>query len=310
MKLLSATFISVAGVPDTTLSFGEGVDGETARPLTVVTGPPASGKTRLLEAILAAKDVIGPYGQPPMAHEWIRSGENAAKIQLTFGLDEDEVRFTGGIATIQRAEALFKPQGSRYEADAAFVSLLERYDHDGRFGKFDYFPANRSVVQGAAAHGLAAIEQRLCRTTRDPRKYAFLPRFLVQLTHDAHGRARFEAALEKLSPTVRYAGSRGDDDLVCFSSNGRPRTRATELASSEADAVIVAATNALIGHERSVVFVDRPELYQGEAGAAQFLSALQGLATELQLIVATSSPAILASVEPSCVIHLAGPGPA
>lgn len=305
MKLLAATFISVEGLPDTTLAFGP-AEGETARPLTIVTGPPASGKTRLLEAILAAKDVIGPYGQPPVARDWIKGGESAAKIQLTFRLDEDEVRFTGGIPAIARAEALFYPQGSKYEADAAFVSLLERYDHEGRFGKFDYFPANRSVVPGVSGHGLSAIEQRLQRTNRDPRKYAFLSRFLIQIMHDGQTRARFEEALEKLSPSVRYAGSPGDNDLVCFSSHKKPRVAATNLASSEADAILFAATNALIGHERSVVFVDRPELYQGEAGALGFLQGLQALAGELQLIVATSSPSILAGVEPSCVIRLQG----
>ncbi len=303
MKLATATFLSISGVPDMTLGLGRGDNG-TARALTVITGPRASGKTRTLEALLAAKDVIAPYGQPPVARDWIRSGEKAAKVQLTFELDEDEVRFVGGGAPVVRAEALFHPQGSRYEADEAFVALLERYEHEPRAGKVDYFPATRSVVQGASGHGLTAIEQRLLRTSRDPRKYAFLPRFIAHVARDASARARFEAALAALSTTVRYVGSAGDDDQVCFESGSRGRVSAAALASSECDAIIFAATSAMICHEKSIVFVDRPELYQDEAGAAAFLEGVASLAADLQLVVATASPAVLSAVDPSCVVRL------
>src|SRR5688572_26376207 len=107
MKISNATFLGVRGLPDVTVRFAEGT-AETADAITVLTGPPASGKTRMIEALIAAKEVVAPYGQPVMGNAWIRPGERGAKIELGFQLDEEEQKI-GGASADSHAEALFGP---------------------------------------------------------------------------------------------------------------------------------------------------------------------------------------------------------
>lgn len=306
MKLLRATFLSIRGVRDATLHFG---DPETGTPyeIVVVTGPPSSGKTRLLEALLAAKEVIAPYGPLTSGAKWIAEGALTAKIELLFHLDEVEQRRAGAAGPIVAAEALFAPERCHPSADDGVVALLERYAHDPAWGKVEYLPENRGAMWPGAMHGLGAMEQRLLRATRDPRKYSFVPRLLVALTWDAAyapARDRFARALASLSPTVRYLGPRQDDPTLCFSSAGRGPVALSDLASREAHAVIVAAVATLLHLDRSIVLVDRPEVSADERDVVAWTSALHALAPGVQLIVATSSPALLAAADPRTVLTL------
>lgn len=303
MKLTQATFLSVRGLPDLTWDLARGTSGG-AHDLVAVTGRPSSGKTRLLEAILAAKEVIAPYG-PPVAWElWVRPGDSAAKIELTFRLDDDEQRRAGGIGETVRAEALFGPKSIRSEADDAFVAVLERYDHNPRYGKLDYFAANRGLPVPGAMHGLSAFEQRLYRLTREPRKYSFVPRLLFEIGMDPARAERLRAALAGLCPDLRYVGPSAGDPLRCMSSRGGPAALPTELSTSEAEALLFAATATLVSYERSIVLIDRPEQSASERSIVGFMGAMRALASDVQLIVATSSPALLASMEQGAILNL------
>lgn len=304
MKLLRATFLSIRGLPDLTWDLGRaGTD--TAHPIAVVSGPPASGKTRVLEAIMAAKEVLGSYGPPPDADAWIRPGDRTAKIELTFVLDEDERRVAGKAPAIVRGEAMFGSQGVRAEVDEGIVDLLERYEHTPAKPKWDYVPAARSVPLLGAPHGTSAIEQRALRLKRDPRKYAFVPRFLAEAAHDGAARARFEAGLTRLAPALQFVGVTSDEPTGAFASRGQKPVGIDELAQSEQDAVIFAATAALVRMERSVWLVDRPESSTDERMASGFVAALGSIAEDVQLVVASSSPSLLAAVDPAAVLHLA-----
>lgn len=306
MKLVRATFLSIAGLPDLTVGFSDSAG--QVNPITLVTGPAASGKTRLLEALIAAKEAIAPYGPPVLAASWIRGGSEAAKIELTFRLDESERRLCGGIDSIVEAEALFNGNTCASEADAGFVSLLERYEHDPRYAKLDYFPANRALPPAGAAQGLGAFEQRLWRLKSEPRKFGFVPRLLMSLATEASARARFEAALTALSSTVRYVGPTGDDALTCFSSAGSRARSVNMLSTSEVDAIVLAATTTMVRHDRSIVLIDRPESGVDESSMPSWASGLASLAPDIQLIVASSSPALRASMPPKAVVALAGGG--
>jgi hypothetical protein len=305
VKLLRATFLSIRGLPDLTCDFTRASHG-TARDIVAVTGRASSGKTRLLEAIIAAKEVIAPYGPLVQGEQWIRVGEYAAKIELTFALDEDEQRRVGGTNPTVSVEALFGQTACTSEADDGFTALLERYEHDARFGKLDYFPANRGIPPAGPMHGLAAFEQRLYRLTRDPRKYSFVPRLLYELAMDPARAARFSEALARLCPDLRYVGSTGTDPVRCLSSRGSPALLPTELSTTEADALVFAATATLLTYERSIVLIDRPELSADERSIEAWLTAVRALATDVQLIVATSSPALLSSLEAGAIVSLDG----
>jgi|GEM_PF-133064 len=88
MKIQRAELLGIAGVPDLSLDLTSSSTGE-PHARVVVTGPAGSGKTRLLEALIAAKEAIRPYGPLATGAPWIRAGQ-AAKIRLTFWLDDDE----------------------------------------------------------------------------------------------------------------------------------------------------------------------------------------------------------------------------
>jgi hypothetical protein len=306
MKLLRATFLSIRGVADATHELGDPTTGQ-AHDVVLITGPAASGKTRLLEAILAAKEVIAPYGPMMTGARWLAPGAPSGKIVLTFQLDDEEQRRVGSPGPSVTAEALFTEERCRCDADDALVTLLQHYAHDERWGKIEYLPANRGVSPPGAMHGLSAIEQRLLRATRDPRKYSFLPRLLFAFTWDAAyaaARDRFQAALASLSSTARYLGPNQEDPTRCFSSRGGPRVDAGELSDAEGHAVILAAMATLIRLRRSILLVDRPELSADERSVASFLHAARGLAPDLQLIAATSSPALVAAADPRTVLTL------
>ncbi len=71
MKLLRATFSNVMGVADRTVDFADARSGF-ARDVVVISGPPASGKTRLCEALVAARQIIAPLGQLVHGGAWLR----------------------------------------------------------------------------------------------------------------------------------------------------------------------------------------------------------------------------------------------
>jgi len=277
LKILRATFLSIRGVPDLTWDLDRG--GGVAHDVAVVTGPPASGKTRVLEALVAAKEVLGSYGPPPDPADWVRPGDRHAKIEITFALDSDEQRWAGNAPSQAKAEALFGPQGVKSEIDEGVVDLLEWYEHEPRHAKWDYVPAPRTVPTLGAPHGLDAFEQRALRLSRDPRKYAFRPRRPPRLGSDA-------------------APSGG------FSTRVGPAAGLSGLSQWWVDAVVFAATATLIRLDPSIQLIDRPEMSTDERSAGQFVAALRSLADDLQLVVATSSPTLVASVEPAAVLTL------
>jgi hypothetical protein len=301
MKILRATFLSIRGVPDMTINLGDTSTGS-AHDVVAVTGPAGCGKTRLLEALVAAKEVVGACGSPVQADKWIREGSSAAKIELTLGFDETERGAAGLGAHVMTAEALFGARGCRREADDGVIALLERYEHEERSGKLEYFPDTRCLPPPGPPHGTAAIEQRAWRASRDERKYGFIPRFLTELPHDAKAAARFAAALTSLDPGLSYVGQTGGDPLRCFASRGRAPSKLRELSTTESHAVLIAATAALVRFERSIVMIDRPESSSDERSIVALVNAIRGLAQDMQLLVATSSPALVASLDPRAVI--------
>jgi hypothetical protein len=305
VKLCRAEFLSIRGVPDLTWNLARTAQA-TPVDVAIVTGGPSSGKTRLLEAILAAKEIIAPYGLPIDGKPWLRPGETAAKIELTFLLDPEEQRRAGGIPAMVHTEALFTPTGCNAEVDEAFASVLDYYEHAAEVGKVDYFAANRGIAPTGPMHGLSPIEQRLYRLGKDPRKYSFIPRLLRDLEGKPERLAWFRTALGGLCPSLRHLGSSGGDPRSYFSSRDGAPQLLSELASTEAEAVLFAATATMVHLDRSIVLVDRPEHSAGERGIVAWLRGARLLGDDMQLLLASASPALLAGVDPAAVLDLGG----
>lgn len=292
MKIQRATFIGVKGVPDLTLDL---TDAGTAAPhtLVVVSGPSGSGKTRLIESLIAAKEVIRPYGAMAPGAPWIRAG-NAAKVRITFHLGEEEVEFAAASSNTLDAEVIFYPDRCTAEADDGLRAVLGRYAHNSAYGKVDYFPSERRVPTFPPFPGLGAGEQRVGRLAKDQRKYGFVLPFLRTLAHDTPRRERFAASLASLSPTCRYVPDESGEAIPkCFSSRGGDPVTVAQLSTGECDAVLFAATAANIGLDHSLVFIDRPDLHADDVDA--HIEALAALGQDNQLFVTGGSRLAAAS---------------
>jgi hypothetical protein len=302
MKIQRAMFLGVRGVPDLTLDL---TDARTGAPhtLVVVTGPSGSGKTRMLEALVAAKEAIRPYGLVTPGAQWVGAG-GAAKVVVTFHLDEAERDFAGVTSATLDGEVIFHPDRASCETDDGLRAVLGRYSHNGAYGKVDYFPADRRIPAFPPFPGLGPAEQRVLRVTRDPRKYGSVLPFLRTLDQDAARRERFTGSLTALSPSLRYVPDRSGEAVPrCFSSHGGDPVTAAQLSSGEADAVIFAATAAAIGLDHSLVFVDRPDLHADDPG--RLVTGLASLGHDNQLILA-GRPELAAAAPGAHVVNLKG----
>src|SRR5262249_29172329 len=154
-----------------------------------------------------------------------------------------------------------------------------------------YFPSSRRISLLPPFHGLSPVEQRAYRAGKDTRKYSLVVKLLLSLEHDAERANDFANQLKVLSPTIRYTpGPKIEGVPHCLSSRERAAVSPAEISDAEADAVIFAATATAIGLSRSIVFVDRPELYADPGFVPQLVAGLRGLGEHNQLILASSSP--------------------
>ncbi len=301
------------GCPDGSYDFAR--DGE-PRELTVITGLEASGKTSLLEAIVAAKEAVGPYGIPPRMVELRRSGATELRLVATWRLDGNE------------GETVVRATGSNLAVDAAPTvrARFERYGFEPSHSKMEYFPANRSLVFGGSSEPPAAKGTAHDRLTTSDTKYAWVCRYLaseeragglaVARRAIAEGislggeldafRSRVNRHLAAFSPHLRFIGaretSRGAEPA--FVRRDGVELLASQLSASEQQAVLLIGAHLHLGLDTSLVLVDEPELHQHPAQHARVLAALQGLGDGHQLIAATSSASLLRTAPAECIIQL------
>lgn len=291
MKLLGLEAIDVAGVDSRVYSFAKSP--EEAHDRVLITGGPGSGKTRLLEVIIAAREVLAT-GQRAMSHDsFIRPENKTSKVILSWQLTREEQATIGSASPVVSTEVIFcHDEDDPDEQRMSF--LLERYGHDDATPKFEYFSERRRLDIGGGEASLEEDEQITLRTDPSPRKFSWLPTFLDQLHDDPARAARFASSLQRFSPSCAY-----DTERHALTSRGRALRTLHELSASEADAVMFAATAALVGLSGSIVLVDRPDLHGIDPVRA--LAGLAGLGVDNQLILATSSRAFAAGFEGAVV---------
>lgn len=306
MKIQHVTFLGVHGLADASFDFTNPQTG-TPHDVVLVSGPSASGKTRMLEAIVAAKEAIAPYGAALPGASWIASGSAISKVALSFHLDDEERTFAGTSSPIAEAEATFLPGRVRSEADEGLTAVLGRYAHGRKTGKVEYFPATRRVPSFGPFGGLGVLEQRVARPAKDARKYSFVLRFLRELDSDPAAAQAFAERLAALSPTCRHEREGAPGGVPrCLRSRGGAPAPVSELSDSEQDAVLLAATAVAIDLSCSLVLIDRPDLFTDPGYAGGLVAGLRGLGEGNQLILASSSPELAAAAEPAHVIRLEG----
>jgi hypothetical protein len=300
MKIQRAEFLGIAGVPDLSIDLRASASGAPPN-VVVVSGRSGAGKTRLLEALVAAKEAIRPYGAMATGAAWIRAS-GAAKVRLSFHLDEDEREFAGTSSSSLDAEVVFHPKRVEAEADDGLRAVLGRYTHSASHGKVDYFPAERRVPTFPPFGSLAPAEQRIGRLTKDARKYGFVLPYLRSLDHDGPRRERFVAGLESLSATCRYVRDPSEQVIAqCFTSRGGNPVTLSELSQGEADSVLFAATSSALGLDHSLVLIDRPDLYADEPD--RFVEGLAALGVDNQLWLACP-PRVASTLRGAALISL------
>jgi hypothetical protein len=321
MKIKRVTTSGFRGLPDRAYDF---VNAHTARPydLVCITGPSASGKTSVLEAIIAAKENVGPYGPLRAPSEWLAAGERVAKVRVDWFLSEEEVERAGASSREIATESIFSldPAGPGSH-DAPLASLLEDYDVDPRLGKFEYFHAGRRLAAGGAraiAAQASPAMDRMMRLTRDNGKYAGTVPFLVDLALgllDMSGKGKtgvdtFNAMLSGLCKTIRFRGvDRIDGALRPRFVDARDRILSLDqLSDAERQAILFVASFARGGVHRSVVLVDEPEMHFAGPDLRGLALSLSQLGADNQLILATGSPEVVAGASNAHVIRLEGAG--
>jgi energy-coupling factor transporter ATP-binding protein EcfA2 len=314
MKLRRVTTDGVRGLADRAYDLTDARTGAAA-PVVVLTGPSGSGKTSFLDAIAAAKEDIAPWGA---RHSWtkvVRNGAGAAKIRLTWELDDEEQKRMGLDARVVESESIFSPTIAPGQGhDPRLEALLERYDHDPAHGKVEYFFAERTLAREAI--GFSALDpsmQKRTRLDRDLRKYGALHKYLPELHLGLHersgappGRERFAASFARLCPGRRVLGvSRTADRLeVTFDGGPQGPVPIHALPHGEQQAVLFAGAFELLGLNHSIVLVDGPELHQSQEGAGPFASALTQLGDNNQLIFATGWTSVAQALPEAVVVAL------
>lgn len=309
MKLTHIDTCGVAGVRDVHWSLRRRSDGAPAE-LAIVTGRPGSGKTRLLEAIIAAKEDVGAYGAPPRSEDMTAEDAVAAKVKLGLVLTERERLFAGLDDTDVETESIFADNAEAIEAphDPGLSALLARYDHTSHLGKWDWFPSTR-WLSGGASFATSEVDQARLRMSSSPRKYDALVQLVIDdVLEDEERTSRFEEAFATLCTSTRFVGARrraSRRELWFHGAHGDAPL--AKLSASEQQAFLFAASFVALSLEHSVILIDTPELWLAPHDVVDFVGALTHLGRGNQLIVATTHDALVASASASAVLELSSP---
>ncbi|HZF49532.1 MAG TPA: AAA family ATPase [Polyangiaceae bacterium] len=328
MKLLNLEVENFRGLPNGHYSFTHPATGAPL-PVVLVGGGPSSGKTSLLEAIIALKESLGSYDVAPEPSRFLRSGARSGRVQGRWLLTPDEMS-RAGLEQPTLTATLALGDGDSAPAEPNFEEVFSAYSRDPAAEKLEYFPCNRQLV---ARLGQAPSDDggRLRLSSR-PDKYAGLEQVLIQLaTEDGLGAmaqvdkdgilmrgdhrdslAPYKAAVAALCPHIRLGGvdvRDGGAPMVWFLRDNGARVDLYSLSHNEQQAVLFAVVYKRFGLNRSILLIDEPELHIHPQEQRRFLDALAGLGGDAQIIATTSSSHLLESAPHHAVILLdARPG--
>ncbi|MFO0611947.1 MAG: hypothetical protein U0414_05140 [Polyangiaceae bacterium] len=324
MKIAKLECVHFAGVPDGSYSFL--APSRAPNVLTLIAGVRASGKTRLLEAVVALKELVGAYLSPPLG--MLERGHVSGSLGGTFVLTDEE-RDAAELDSNELSITFpLGDDGEPVNVKRPVRTLFERFALGEASWKIEYFPAGR--VLPPFGEVTTPDEERIARFSSTPNKYAGLIPALLQLSTADGAKAleetatrgmllgldapdslaRFRAALAKLVPELRLRGAQPGPDgrpMLAFERANGSMVGAQQLSEAQKQALLLAGTIVRLGLSRSIILLDGPELHVHVADQARFLEALVSIGDDNQWIVATGSSEIMKAARRDQMIALPSP---
>jgi predicted ATPase len=327
VKILRLQARAFRGLPDRTFDFTDpGTD--VPLPVVIVCGDAGSGKTSLLEAIIAAKEDVGAYGRLPPA-SYLRAGERTARLEARWLLSPADMKRAGTADAIVTTVSVFgdgapvlapHPEGLR-------AVFREQSANPGR-AKMEYFHASRALPRtrgGPLVSGRDPADARM-RLDATNDKHRALRGWVVEAVQAdnavladavrargvALGTGQFQK-IEQLRELLRpFLVNKAFDGIdperegyrLRFVTPAGAMLDLEELSAREQQGVLFALTFHRLGLDHSIVLIDEPELHVHAAHRARFLQDLVGLGRDNQIIAATGSAEILAAARPAQIIAL------
>jgi hypothetical protein len=222
---------------------------------------------------------------------------------VTFGLalDEEEREF----AAVDTPETevtcvVGGPAGRDAEPIPVGISALFKRAR-AETCRFELVPAERSLVGSPPGGGIPGRVADMLRLSTHVKKYAGLPRELVELARDKSPIFdQFRQSFDRLSPLTKCLGLRrgaGGAELIF------QRRRATvgfgELGLDEHQYVLFAGLAATRRLTRSIVLVDQPELYLSERAAKELAQDLPDVFGSDNLVILGTRSGAIADATPA-----------
>ncbi len=272
--------------------------------LVVVHGRFARGKTRVLDAIAAAKESIAQYGSPDARWDaLVTAAGGAAKVRIDWEPSDDERARSGFGESLIGSECILGGPLIPPEHPKLLQALLSQRG-DGERGSIHYLHDKRDLT-GPLSFGAAETSASERLTTRNT-KFSDLYDVLDEPQYAA-AKALGGQRFAELFPELEIMGLRRTG--VSFTPSLRHRRTGEErlyssLSPSERNGFLAALYTSKSPIVDSVFMLDGPELGFGDEGAVELVRALLRWTTRTQIIVATASAAVRSMAEVAHVVEL------
>lgn len=247
---------------------------------TTISGAPGSGKTALLELLVAAKEAWAPSG---IRLPWRPDSADGkgAKLVTTWTLGERMVE----------TEAIFDSEfGFQPEIENGFRDALTGYSLSPLLYKWEYFHDGRAIAPAGR------VELRSARRLEiEARKYGAIEPLLAQMFEAGRNAERLAIANKGL----------GEFGLAIEPANGgalavgtpRGARSVNELSSAEQQVFLMIGSVVALGLDASLLLVDTIEHGLPSAWAEKLGGVLPALAPRAQIIATTRNPALFSNAQ-------------
>lgn len=309
MKILRIVTQGFRGLADAEYAFGPG---DAASALTLVEGPIGSGKTSLLEAVAAAKELVGAYGAPPAGGRLLRRGTPRGRLEATWQLTQAEMELAQTDRALWSTAFTVRP-GAPYElADPGLRRLFATHPVTAPqgCGGLELFDASRELSAGARR--TADEEAELAARAAPGRdRYAGLVPWLVRrvlregvAALDAIDRDGLVARWDRedvlgdvrrrvrhLLPDLHLEGVElgSSSAVVRFARRDGAQLELTDLSDGERAKVLLALAFRRFSLDHGIALIDDVDRGLPPDRRGELLAALPSLARDVQLVVTTRS---------------------